>query len=171
MRSRGPMPRPLRPSTSCCSDTLSFTSANTYQITDTTTGQTIVANGSYTAGSTIQFQGVAVTVNGAPATGDSFTIAPSGNQSMFATLTQLAAALNQPADTPAAKAQLATAIGNALTNIDQGISHLSTVSASVGASSQTRAKTSPVRSLSTRVRNSPLLRSRKGSSCLCLSTK
>src|ERR1700761_693106 len=28
IRSRGPMPRPLRPSTSCCSDTPSFTSAN-----------------------------------------------------------------------------------------------------------------------------------------------
>src|SRR6476469_8486899 len=28
MRSRGPMPRPLRPSTSCCSETPSFTTAN-----------------------------------------------------------------------------------------------------------------------------------------------
>src|SRR6195256_2160791 len=28
IRSRGPMPRPLRPSTSCCSETASFTSAN-----------------------------------------------------------------------------------------------------------------------------------------------
>src|SRR6267143_4169449 len=28
IRSRGPMPKPLRPSTSCCSDTPSFTSAN-----------------------------------------------------------------------------------------------------------------------------------------------
>jgi len=127
--------------------TLSFTSANTYQITDNTTGQTIVANGSYTSGSAIQFQGVEVTVSGAPAAGDSFSIAPSGNQSMFATLSQLTTALNQPADTPAAQAQLATAIGSALTNIDQGISHLSTVSASVGArlnmlSSQTTTNTS-----------------------------
>jgi flagellar hook-associated protein 3 FlgL len=52
---------------------------------------------------------------------------------MFATLTQLTAALNQPADTAAGSAQLATSLSTALTNIDQDISHLSTVSASVGA--------------------------------------
>jgi flagellar hook-associated protein 3 FlgL len=113
--------------------TLSFTSPTNYQITDTTTGTTVVANGSYTSGSAIQFDGVQVTVTGTPATGDSFNVAPSGNQSMFATLTQLSTALSQPADTAASKAQLATSLASALTNIDQDVSHLSTVSASVGA--------------------------------------
>jgi flagellar hook-associated protein 3 FlgL len=75
---------------------------------------------------------VQVTVSGAPAAGDSFAVAPSANQSMFATLTQLTAVLSQPADTSASKAQLATSLGNVLTNIDQDINHLSTVSASVG---------------------------------------
>jgi flagellar hook-associated protein 3 FlgL len=112
--------------------TLTFTSPTTYQVTDNTTGATVVANGSYTSGTAIQFNGVAVTVTGAPAAGDSFNVAPSNNQSMFATLTQLTTALNQPADTAASKAQLASSLGNALTNIDQDVSHLSTVSASVG---------------------------------------
>ena len=112
--------------------TLTFTSPTTYQVTDNTTGATVVANGSYTSGTAIQFNGVEVTVTGAPAAGDSFNVAPSNNQSMFATLTQLTTALNQPADTAASKAQLATSLGNALTNIDQDVSHLSTVSASVG---------------------------------------
>jgi flagellar hook-associated protein 3 FlgL len=112
--------------------TLTFTSPTTYQLTDNTTGTTVLANGTYTSGTAIQFNGVEVTVTGAPATGDSFQLAPSTNQSMFATLTQLTAALNQPADTAASKAQLATSLGNALTNIDQDVSHLSTVSASVG---------------------------------------
>jgi flagellar hook-associated protein 3 FlgL len=112
---------------------LTFTSPTTYQITDATTGTTVVANGSYSSGAEIQFQGVQVSVSGTPAAGDSFSIAPSSNQSMFATLTQLTQALTQPADSAASKAQLATSIGNALTNLDQGISHLSTVSASVGA--------------------------------------
>jgi len=110
--------------------TLTFTSPTTYQVTDNTTGATVVANGSYTSGTAIQFNGVEVT--GAPAAGDSFNVAPSNNQSMFATLTQLTTALNQPADTAASKAQLASSLGNALTNIDQDVSHLSTVSASVG---------------------------------------
>jgi len=113
--------------------TLTFTSPANYQITDNTTGTTVVPNGTYTSGTAIQFEGVQVTVTGSPAAGDSFKVARSGNQSMFATLTQLTAALSQPADTAASKAQLATSLGSALTNLDQSINHLSTVSASVGA--------------------------------------
>jgi flagellar hook-associated protein 3 FlgL len=112
--------------------TLTFTSPNSYQIVDNTTGTTVVPNGTYTNGTAIQFQGVQVTVSGSPAAGDSFAVAPSANQSMFATLTQLTAVLSQPADTAASKAQLASSLGNVLTNIDQDINHLSTVSASVG---------------------------------------
>ena len=112
--------------------TLTFTSPTSYQIVDNTTGTTVVPNGTYTNGTAIQFQGVQVTVSGSPAAGDSFAVAPSANQSMFATLTQLTAVLSQPADTSASKAQLATSLGNALTNIDQDINHLSTVAASVG---------------------------------------
>ncbi|MFI4865495.1 MAG: flagellar hook-associated protein FlgL [Steroidobacterales bacterium] len=112
--------------------TLTFTSPTSYQIVDNTTGTTVVPNGTYSNGTAIQFQGVQVTVSGSPAAGDSFAVAPSANQSMFATLTQLTAVLSQPADTAASKAQLATSLGNALTNIDQDINHLSTVSASVG---------------------------------------
>lgn len=113
--------------------TLTFTSPTNYQVTDTTTGTTVVANGTYTSGTAIQFDGAEVTVTGTPAAGDSFNVAPSGSQSMFATLTQLTTALSQPADTAAGKAQLATSLASALTNIDQDVSHLSTVSASVGA--------------------------------------
>jgi flagellar hook-associated protein 3 FlgL len=111
--------------------TVSFTSPTAYQVTNS--GGTVVASGNYTSGTAIQFEGVEVTVTGTPAAGDSFDIAPSGNQSMFATLTQLTAALNKPADTAASSAQLATSLASALTNIDQDVSHLSTVAASVGA--------------------------------------
>jgi flagellar hook-associated protein 3 FlgL len=113
--------------------TVTFTSPTNYQVTDNTTGTTVVPSGTYTSGSAIAFDGVEVTVSGAPAAGDSFNVAPSGKQSMFATLTQLSAALSKPANTAAAKAQLATSIASALTNIDQDVSHLTTVSASVGA--------------------------------------
>jgi flagellar hook-associated protein 3 FlgL len=97
-------------------------------------------------------------VTGTPAAGDSFQVAPSASQSMFATLTQLTAALNQPADTAASKAQLATSLGNALTNIDQDVSHLSTVSASVGSrinllSAQTTTNTATSTTLTTQQSN------------------
>jgi flagellar hook-associated protein 1 len=55
--------------------TLSFTSATQYQVTNG--AGSVVANGNYTAGQPITFAGAQVTVNGAPASGDSFTITPS----------------------------------------------------------------------------------------------
>jgi flagellar hook-associated protein 1 len=55
--------------------TLSFTTPSQYQVTNS--AGTVVASGAYGAGQPIAFAGAQVTVNGAPAAGDSFTIAPS----------------------------------------------------------------------------------------------
>ncbi len=55
--------------------TLSFTSATQYQVTNG--AGAVVANGNYAAGQPIAFAGAQVTVNGVPASGDSFTITPS----------------------------------------------------------------------------------------------
>jgi flagellar hook-associated protein 1 len=55
--------------------TLAFTSPTQYQLTNG--GGTVLASGAYTAGQAISFQGAQVTVNGVPASGDSFTIASS----------------------------------------------------------------------------------------------
>ncbi len=52
--------------------TLSFTSANAWQVTNA--AGTVVGNGAYTAGAPITFNGIQVAVSGAPASGDSFSI-------------------------------------------------------------------------------------------------
>jgi flagellar hook-associated protein 1 FlgK len=52
--------------------TLSFTSATNYQVTNA--AGTVVGTGAYTAGSPISFNGIQVTVSGAPASGDRFAI-------------------------------------------------------------------------------------------------
>lgn len=55
--------------------TLAFTTATQYQVTNS--AGTVVGSGAYTPGAPIAFAGAQVTVNGAPAAGDSFTITPS----------------------------------------------------------------------------------------------
>jgi flagellar hook-associated protein 1 FlgK len=52
--------------------TISFTSATTYQVTDSTNA--VVATGSYTSGTPITFKGASVTLAGTPANGDVFNI-------------------------------------------------------------------------------------------------
>ena len=55
--------------------TLTFTSPTAYQVTNG--GGTVVASGAYSAGQPISFAGAQVTVNGAPAAGDTFSITSS----------------------------------------------------------------------------------------------
>jgi flagellar hook-associated protein 3 FlgL len=108
-----------------------FTAPNAYQVLDA--GGAVVTSGTYTSGQAITFAGLNVTLSGAPAAGDSFNVAPSTNQSLFTTVQNLANALQQQPAGPAASAQLNNSIGNAIDNIDQALTHMQTVQASVGA--------------------------------------
>jgi flagellar hook-associated protein 3 FlgL len=76
--------------------------------------------------------GGSVLISGAPADNDSFSIAPSSSQSVFATLANLIGALEAPAGTPAANAKLGSEIGFALTNLDHSTDNILRVRAWVG---------------------------------------
>jgi flagellar hook-associated protein 3 FlgL len=67
------------------------TTANGYDLQDTTTGTTV--SGTYTDGQSIAFNGGQVTLSGQPAISDTFTVAPSTNQSVFTTVQNLITAL------------------------------------------------------------------------------
>lgn len=76
--------------------------------------------------------GASLVVNGAPTSGDSFSVAPSTSQSVFATLANLIGALEAPTGTPGADAKYISEIGFAVTNIDQASSNLLRVRAQIG---------------------------------------
>jgi flagellar hook-associated protein 3 FlgL len=114
--------------------TISFStggSGTTYQVQDTTKSRT-VTSGSYTSPAAISFDGLQVNVTGAPANGDSFSVAPASYQSIFTTMGNAIAALQQPAGTPAATAQLQTSVGSALSSMGQALDHLTLKQAEVG---------------------------------------
>ncbi len=70
---------------------INFTAPGTYEVRDS--ANALVSTGAYTDGSTISFAGVQITITGQPAAGDSFSVAPSTNQSLFATVQNLVTAL------------------------------------------------------------------------------
>jgi flagellar hook-associated protein 3 FlgL len=74
-----------------------------------------------------------VTLNGQPATGDSFTVAPSSNQSIFTTVQNLVTALQTGSGTSATQAALNNSLGYAINNIDQALAQTSNIRATVGA--------------------------------------
>jgi flagellar hook-associated protein 3 FlgL len=107
------------------------TTANTYNVLDTTTGTTL-STGTYTDGQAIAFGGGQVTITGQPAIGDTFNVAPSANQSVFTTVQNLVTALQTNASTTVSNAKLGNAVNVALNNIDQALNQTSDVRASIG---------------------------------------
>lgn len=113
--------------------TIQFTSATTFDVTDTTNSTVILSNQSYIADQAITFNGLQTAIDGAPASGDTFTIQPSTRQDLFATLDNLASALETAADAPPAKtAQLHQTLANSLAELDQGLDHLTGIRAKIG---------------------------------------
>jgi flagellar hook-associated protein 3 FlgL len=108
---------------------ITFTAPGTYKVTE---GATLVTTGSYTDGSTIAFNGVQVTLNGQPTSGDSFTLAPSANQSMFTTVQNLVNALQTGVSSPASSAAFNNSVNSAINNIDQALNQTSNVRATIG---------------------------------------
>jgi flagellar hook-associated protein 3 FlgL len=108
---------------------INFTAPGTFQVLE---GATVVTSGSYTDGDTIAFNGVQVTLSGTPAAGDSFTVAPSTNQSLFATVQNLVTALQSGGSTSASSAVLSNAINGSINNIDQALAQTSNVRTSIG---------------------------------------
>lgn len=105
----------------------------TYDVLDVTSGTTLSTTNTYTDGSAITVAGMQVTLKGAPAGSDQFTLAPSTPQSVFATLQNLVAALQSPASTAPDKARLANDLTDALQNIEHGLDHVLTARTDVGA--------------------------------------
>lgn len=116
---------------------IQFTAADTFDVIDDSTGATVLLAQPYTAGNAITFNGLSVAVKGEPAAGDSFTVAPSGNQSLFATVLNAISAMEMTPSSPALATLQSFDLDRALSDIDQGLSRLTALRASVGARQNT----------------------------------
>lgn len=88
----------------------------------------------YVSGQAISFDGIQMDIKGSPANGDTFTVAPSSNQSVFETLGNLITALRQPVSSgvPSSAANVSQNVAEALNGLDNALNRSLTVRASVG---------------------------------------
>jgi flagellar hook-associated protein 3 FlgL len=126
-------------------------SVTTYDIVDTATGNSLLSGGlapapvasqrTYQSGQPIVLGQVGapafdlggnITITGAPANGDSFSVVPSTSQSVFAVVANLISAFEAPSGTPATRAKLSSDVVTALTNIDQVSSNILRVRSQIG---------------------------------------
>jgi flagellar hook-associated protein 3 FlgL len=108
-----------------------FTAPGTYDVRDA--GNNPVVSGNYVSGGAIDFLGARVSVTGTPATGDTFTVAPSTREDIFTTLDRLVATLSSSTQSASQAAQFSTTMGGVIQQLSQGMDHLLNVRASVGA--------------------------------------
>lgn len=107
--------------------------ATTYDIVDTTSATTISSGIPYANGGSITFGGIQVEIKGDPANGDTFTVAPSQNQSVFATLKNIITALESPTTSGADKAQFQNQMNRAFVDLDQASNQALATRTRVGA--------------------------------------
>jgi flagellar hook-associated protein 3 FlgL len=111
--------------------TLRFTSATgDYEVVDS--AATVVATGTYTANSTISFNGANISMSGMPAQNDTFSIDRSRTEDVFTTLNNLATALESSTLTQAERARFNSDMATVLQQLDQTGDHLLSVRAEVG---------------------------------------
>ena len=110
--------------------TITFTSATSYAVTDS--GGNPIASGTWNPGEAVSFRGISVDLDGQPVTGDSFTVQPSINSSIFATIDQMITCLEGDTVTPQGKADFQNVLNATLLNLDRAERHLSDVRSSVG---------------------------------------
>jgi flagellar hook-associated protein 3 FlgL len=112
---------------------ITFTDPTHYTVTDSAVPPNTVSTGTYTDGGTITFNGQQITLSGSPATGDSFAVSTSTNQSIFTTVQNLVTALqSQGSNSSGATTAVNNQINNSIDNIDQALTNTSNVQASVG---------------------------------------
>jgi flagellar hook-associated protein 3 FlgL len=106
----------------------------TYDVTDTTTAAVVSIGNAYASGQTISFAGMQFDIQGAPANGDTFTVTPSTNESLFKTVSDLIAALNTGISSSAAGGMtgLVNSLNRSLNHFDNALNNVLTNQSSLG---------------------------------------
>ena len=100
---------------------VSAAGVTTYDVTDTTSGSTVLSAQPYTSGQAIAFDGMSMMVKGAPASGDTFAVTPSVKSNVFAVLDKAIAGVKNAGTNVGT---LTHGITQALTQIDAGMTRL-----------------------------------------------
>ena len=112
---------------------IQFTDANTFDIVDLTDGSDTQNGLSYQPGDPISFNGLTVTIKGAPENGDAFVVAPSKNIDIFSIAGNFASALELDRSNPANIAKAHQTFDSVINNIDNTLENIQARHSDLGA--------------------------------------
>jgi flagellar hook-associated protein 3 FlgL len=108
-----------------------FTSATEYEVRRS--DASVVSNGTFVSGQSIDVAGINLTLKGAPADGDSFAVGPASARDVFSTIDDLITTLQTPATSTTEKAVQRNALQSALRDVSTASRHLIDARAEGGA--------------------------------------
>ncbi len=111
---------------------IEFTSNNNFNVVNTDSGTTVLAAQNFTEGDAIQFDGMEIAIQGNPAAGDQFTLAPSRHQDMLSIVDQFYSALSSKPENSADNARYHQAIDQVLENLNHALDHVGSVRSDLG---------------------------------------
>ncbi len=114
-----------------------FTASDRYDLVNVTTATTVATAQPYTSGDNISFNGINITLDGQPATGDEFDFVTSQRQTPFSMLDDLVTTLAATSSAPGDLAKLTNAVNRGLENIDAALEQSIGVRTRVGNRLQT----------------------------------
>lgn len=105
-----------------------FTAPDAYEVHDA--ADNVVSTGTYTdtGSATVAFNGIQIAISGTPAAGDTFNVAPSGQQDIFTTLGNIIDALKMPGG----GADMQNALNQQFSNLDQAMDVITQTRAAIG---------------------------------------
>ncbi len=110
--------------------TVRFIDQSNYEVLDSSAA--LVSSGGFQPGDTIAFNGIEFSLGGQPQAADEFVIAPSRLQNVFATVDQMATAVEQSAADDVSRTRLNNSVNAGLLNIDQAIGNILDIRTQVG---------------------------------------
>ncbi|MDJ0906017.1 MAG: flagellar hook-associated protein FlgL [Woeseiaceae bacterium] len=107
-----------------------FIDPGNYEVLDS--GGGVVVSGAFAPGDNISFRGVELTIAGAPAANDVFTVEPSQTQNMFESIDALASAMESDVTDDQSRAAVTNLLNEGLLNLDQALGNVLDVRTRVG---------------------------------------
>lgn len=112
---------------------ITFTSANTFDVVNTSTATTVLSAQPYVDGQLIEFNGIETKVTGVPELGDEFDITPSQYQDIFTTIDDFVNNLSLEDQSNNQKSYLNQQLNNSIDDLDRALQHILNVRTGVGA--------------------------------------
>ncbi len=113
--------------------TITFTSATTFNVTESSTGRTLLANASYTPSQPIQVQGVQFEIAGSPVTGDSFFVESTAKQGVLTTIEKFVYGLENFNNTSQGRDIFDEMLASTLSNLDNAQTSILEARSQIGA--------------------------------------